>query len=74
MRNDNGTEYESDEFNDNCREVGIKRETTTVYTFEQNGITERKNRTILEVVCAMLYDQGLLNFLWGEVANTVMYI
>ena len=43
LRTDNGTEYESNEFNDYCREVGIKRETTTAYTSEQNGVAERKN-------------------------------
>ena len=43
LRTDNGTEYESNEFNDYCREVGIKRETTTAYTPEQNGVVERKN-------------------------------
>jgi transposase InsO family protein len=70
LRTDNGTEYESNEFNDYCREAGIKRETTTPYTPEQNGVAERKNRTIIEVVRAMLHDQGLPKFLWGEAANT----
>ena len=54
LRTDNGTEYETYEFKNFCREAGIKRETTTVYTPEQNGVVERKNRTIVEVVCAML--------------------
>ena len=74
LRTDNGTKYESNEFNDYCREAGIKRETTTVYTPEQNGVAERKSRTILEVARAMLYDQGLSKFLWGEVANTAVYV
>ena len=34
LRTDNGTEYETNEFNNFCREAGIKRETTTVYTTE----------------------------------------
>ena len=71
---DNGTEYESNEFNDFCREVGNKRETTTAYIPEQNGVAERKNRTILEVAHAMLWDQGLPKFLWGEVVNIVVYV
>ena len=74
LRTNNGTEYESNEFNLFCREAGIKRETTTVYTLEQNGVAERKNRTIVEVAHAMLCDQGLPKFLWGEAANTVVYI
>ena len=40
LRTNNGTEYESNEFKDFCREAGIKRETTTAYTSEQNGVVE----------------------------------
>ena len=72
LRTDNGTKYESNEFNDFCREAGIKRETTTVYTPEKNGVVEIQNRTIVEAARAMLCDQGLLKFLWGQVANIVV--
>ena len=74
LRTDNGTEYETNKFKNFCREAGIKRETTTVYTHEQNGIAERKNKTIVEIARAMLCDQGLPKFLWGEAANTVVYV
>eukprot|EP00253_Pinus_taeda_P027015 PITA_27015 len=70
LRTDNGTEYKSNEFHDYCREAGIKRKITTPYTPEQNGVAERKNRTIVEVVRTMLHDQGLLKFLWAGAANT----
>eukprot|EP00253_Pinus_taeda_P003183 PITA_03183 len=55
-------------------EAGIKRETTTPYTPEQNGVAERKNRTIVEAIRAMLHDQRLLKFLWAKDANTVVYV
>jgi len=74
LRTDNGTEYEANEFHDYCREAGIKRETTTPYTLEQNGVDERKNCTIVEAVHAMLHDQGLPKFLWVEAANTTVYV
>ena len=74
LTTNNGTEYESNEFNDFCREVGIKRETSVPYTPKQNDIAERKNRTIMEATCAMIYDQGLPKFLWGEAANTTVYV
>ena len=45
-----------------------------MYTPEQNGVAERKNRTIVEAARAMLCNQGLSKFLWGEVANTIVYI
>ena len=69
LRTDNSTKYESNEFHDFCKEAGIERETTTPYNTEQNGVAERKNRTIMEAVCAMLHDQRLLKFLWAEAAN-----
>ena len=74
MRTDNGTEYESSEFNDFCREAGIKRETTTAYTLEKNVVVERKNRTIVEAARAMLCDQGLPKFPWGKAVNTAVYV
>jgi len=74
LRTNNGTECESNEFHDFCKEASIKRETTTPYTPEQNGVAERKNRTIMEVVRAMLHDQRLPKFLWAEAANTAVYV
>lgn len=74
LRTDNGTEYESNEFHDFCKEAGIKRETTTPYTPERNGVEERKNRTIMEAVCAILHDQRLPKFLWAEAANAAVYV
>ena len=64
LRIDNGIEYESNEFNDFCREAGIKRETTTTYTPEKNGVAERNNKTIVEAAHSILCDQGLPKFLW----------
>ena len=74
LRTHNGTEYESNEFHDFCKEAGIKRETTTPYTPKQNGVAERKNRTIMEAIRAMLHDQSLPKFLWAEAANTAVYV
>lgn len=74
LRTNNGTEYESIEFKDYCREARIKRETTTIYTHEQNGVTKRKNQTIIEATRSMLHDQGLLKFLWGEAPNNIVYV
>ena len=40
-----------------CRDVGIKRELTNPYNPQQNGLAERKNKTIMEVVNTMIHDQ-----------------
>eukprot|EP00253_Pinus_taeda_P023761 PITA_23761 len=70
-RTDNGIEYESNEFIDYCREVGIKRETTTTYTPMQNGVVERNNRTIIKATHAMFHDQGLPKFLWEKLPTSL---
>eukprot|EP00253_Pinus_taeda_P013932 PITA_13932 len=74
LRFDNGGEYVSNELIVFCRDVRIKRELIVPYYPKQNGTTERKNRSILEVVKAMLHDQELSMFLWGEATRIVVYV
>ena len=57
-----------------CKDVRIKRELTTPYNPQQNGVVERKNRTILEVVKTMIHDQDLSMCLWAEAAMAVVYV
>ena len=59
LRTDNGGEFKSDEFVKFCREHDIRREYTTPYSPEQNGITERINQTIEERVVSMLQHSGV---------------
>jgi transposase InsO family protein len=57
-----------------CKDVGIKRELTTPYNPQQNGVVERKNRTILEAMKTMIYDQDLHMCLWAEATMAVVYV
>ena len=68
LRLDNGGEFTSIEFNDFCKEDGIKRELTIPYNPQQNGVAERKNISIMEAVKAMIHDQDLPMYLWAEAA------
>ena len=43
-------------------------------TSQQNEITERRNRTLLDMVRCMLIYSSLLEFLWGEALKTAAYI
>jgi hypothetical protein len=43
------------------------------YNPQQNGVVERKNRTICEAVKEMMFDQDLPNSLWAEATSTSMY-
>jgi transposase InsO family protein len=49
-----------------CKEDKIRRELIVPHNPQQNGVAERKNRTIEESVKAMMNDQNLSMFLWGE--------
>ena len=57
-----------------CTKAGIKRETTTVYTPEQNGVVKRKNSTILDMVRSMLKPKHLLHEYWAEAVTCAVYI
>ena len=59
VRSDRGGEYLSNEFNLFCEEHGIIHERTPPYSPESNGVAERKNRTLTEMVNAMLETAGL---------------
>jgi hypothetical protein len=74
LRPDNGGEYTSKEFVRFCRDVGIKRELTTPYNPQQNGVVERKNGTIMEAVKTMIHDQDLPMHLWAEASRTIVYL
>jgi hypothetical protein len=74
LRLDNGGEYTSNEFMEYCSTEGIKKELTVIYNPQQNGVAERKNRTIVGATRVMIHDQGLPMFLWAEACRTVVYI
>ena len=74
LRSDNGGEYTSKEFESFCKEAGIKRELTTPYNPQQNGVVKRKNGTIMEAVKTMIHDQDLPMNLWDEKARTFVYV
>jgi len=59
LRTDNGLEFCNNRFNDYCAKTGIERHRTCTYTPQQNGVTKRMNRTIMEKVRCMLDESGL---------------
>ncbi|KAL0449315.1 UNVERIFIED_CONTAM: Copia protein [Sesamum latifolium] len=54
--------------------VGIIHETTAPYTPQQNGVSERKNRVLKEMVNSMLSYSGLSDGFWGEAMLTACYL
>ena len=66
--------YTSKEFDGYCRQEEIQRKLMVPYTPEQNGVAERKNRSIVGATRAMLHDHSLPFFLWAEACSTVVYL
>ena len=64
LRSDRGGEYESS-FVDFCAHHEIIHETTTPYSPQSNEVVERKNRTLKEMMNAMLISSGLPQNMWG---------
>nr|GEX53517.1 ribonuclease H-like domain-containing protein [Tanacetum cinerariifolium] len=74
IRSDNGTEFKNNDLNQFCGIKGIKREFSVPRTPQQNGITERKNKTLIEATRTMLADLLLPIPFWAEAVNTACYV
>lgn len=74
IRSDNGREFCNAEFNYYLKKTGIVHQTTCPYTPEQNGLSERMNRTLVEKARCMLFDAQLSKKFWAEATNTAVYL
>ncbi|GKC82820.1 ribonuclease H-like domain-containing protein, partial [Tanacetum coccineum] len=71
---DNGGEFRNKEMDEFCSRKGIKRKFSNAKTPQQNGIAERRNRTLIEAARTMLVDAKLPVTFWAEAVNTACYI
>ncbi|GKB33511.1 putative ribonuclease H-like domain-containing protein [Tanacetum coccineum] len=74
IRCDNGTEFKNRDIIEFCGSKGIKREYSNARTPQQNGVAERKNRTLIEAARTMLADSFLPNTFWAEAVSTACYV
>ena len=74
LRSDNGGEYTGNELTSYMKQEGIQIQTTVPYSPSQNGVAERKNRTIIEMAKCMLLDAELPQQYWGEAVMTAVYL
>ncbi|KAK2395681.1 putative mitochondrial protein [Trifolium repens] len=74
IRSDHGREFENSKFDDFCAAEGIKHEYSSPITPQQNGIVERKNRTIQESARVMLHAKNVPYHFWAEAMNTACYV
>ncbi|GJR23296.1 retrovirus-related pol polyprotein from transposon TNT 1-94 [Tanacetum coccineum] len=74
IRCDNGTEFKNKEMNQFCEMKGILRQFSVARTPQQNGVAERRNRTLIEAARTMLADSKLPTTFWAEAVNTACYV
>ncbi|GJS10313.1 retrovirus-related pol polyprotein from transposon TNT 1-94 [Tanacetum coccineum] len=74
IRCDNGTEFKNKVMDAFCKEKGIKREYSIARTPQQNGVAERRNRTLIEAARTMLADSKLPTTFWAEAVSTACYV
>ncbi|GJW74065.1 putative ribonuclease H-like domain-containing protein, partial [Tanacetum coccineum] len=74
IRCDNETEFNNRVMNEFCEQKGIKREYSIARTPQQNGVAERRNRTLIEAVRTMLADSKLPTIFWAKAVNTACYV
>ncbi|GJZ22961.1 retrovirus-related pol polyprotein from transposon TNT 1-94 [Tanacetum coccineum] len=74
IRCDNGTEFKNREMNQFYEKKGILRQFSVARTPQQNGVAERRNRTLIEAARTMLADSKLPTTFWAEAVNTACYV
>jgi hypothetical protein len=73
IRSDNGTKFKNSQIEGFLEEEGIKHEFSSPYTPQQNGVVERKNRTLLDMARTMLDEYKTPDRFWAEAINTACY-
>ena len=74
LRSDGGGEYVNDATRDLFSKHGILHETTVANTPQQNGVAERYNRMMLELLRAMMHAANVPAKLWAKLIATVVYL
>ncbi|KAE8734503.1 hypothetical protein F3Y22_tig00000764pilonHSYRG00191 [Hibiscus syriacus] len=74
MRSDRGGEFTSREFQEFCEANGIRRPMTVPRSLQQNGVAERKNRTILDMARSILKSKKLPKEFWAEAVACAVYL
>ena len=74
LRTDNGGEYISKAMQDFLKSREIQHQRTVPHSPQQNDVSERLNRTLLEMARAMMADSELPKYLWAEAISEACYI
>ena len=73
LRSDRGGEFTSKDFEVFCNDKGIKRQTSTPRTPLQNGIVERRNRSVIDCAKTLMMEKNVTLKYWREAVSTSIY-
>jgi transposase InsO family protein len=73
IRSDNGSEFKNLQVEEFLEKEGIKHEFSAPYTPQQNGVVERKNRTLIDMARTMLGEFKMPERFWSEAVNTACH-
>ena len=73
VRSHNGSEFRNTRVEELCDDKGIKHEFSSKYAPKQNGLVERKNRTLIDMARSMLSEYNVSDSFWAEAINTACH-
>ncbi|RCU38697.1 transposase, partial [Acinetobacter baumannii] len=74
IRSDHGGEFENESFDNYCDQHGIAHNFSAPRTPQQNGVVERKNRTLIEVGRTLINEYKLPHYFWSEAVATACHV
>ena len=73
IRSDHGGEFQNESFEKFCEENGFHHNFSAPRTPQQNGVVERKNRSLEEGARTLLNETKLPKYFWADVVHTICY-
>jgi len=74
IRSDNGTEFKNSSFADFCASSGVEHQFSSPYVPQQNGVVERKNRTLVEMARTMLDEYSTPRRFWCDAVASACFV
>ena len=74
LRSDHGGEFQNELFENFCEENGIMHNFSAPRTPQQNGVVERKNRSLEELARTMLNEYDVPKYFWADAVSTACYV
>ena len=73
IKSDHGTEFKNSTLDEFFKNKGISQNFSILRTPQQNGVVERRNRTLIEAARSMLSEVNLETQFWADAVNTACF-